>query len=111
MPLDESLNEALHRAFGTLTSTLAGVAVAICLVCCSREPEPARHTVIEYRANPTLRREEFARCSNDPGTLGKTPDCINVRQATLLEDSGSVRDFPPIRLPPPPKQAPADRRE
>jgi hypothetical protein len=110
MPLDESLNESLHWAFGTLTAALAAMSVAVSLVCCSRQPEPARHTVDEYRANPTLRREEFARCSNDPGALGKTPDCINVRQATLLEDSGSVRDLPAIRLPPPNQVSP-DRRE
>jgi hypothetical protein len=111
MTIDESLHEFLRSAFGRLTAALAAMSVAISLVCCARQPEPARHTVDEYRANPALRRERFARCSNDPGALGSTPDCINVRQATLLEDSQSVRELPPIRLPPPSNQPSASPRE
>ena len=111
MPVDESLHDSLKNAFGTLIGALAAMVVAISLVCCTQEPPHARHTVGEYRATPALRREEFARCSNDPGALGTTPDCINVRQAVLLEDTQSVRDLPPIRLPPPPNQPPASPRE
>ena len=99
--MDELLHECLWRTFGTLMVALAMTGVALTLVCCARQPAPARHTVAEYQANPELRREQFARCSADPGTLGSTPDCINVRQATLLEDSRSIRELPPIRLPPP----------
>jgi hypothetical protein len=104
MPIDELLDEASRRAFGALTRALATIVVAMSLVCCTRQPEPARHTVAEYHANPELRRERFARCSDDPGTLGSTPDCINVRQATLLEDSRSIRELPPVQLPPPPSR-------
>jgi hypothetical protein len=111
MRSDETSREAFHWAFGTLTTALMGIAAAISLACCSRQPEPAHHTVAEYRADPTLRREQFARCSNDPGALQRTPDCINVRQATLLEDSRSVRDLPPIRLPPPANEPPTRPRE
>jgi hypothetical protein len=110
MHFGEPLLESLGRRVGTLAAALAMTAVVLSLVCCSRQPEPARHTVAEYRADPALRREQFARCSNDPGALGGTPDCINVRQATLLEDSHSVRDLPPVRLPPPPND-PSKRRE
>jgi hypothetical protein len=109
MPLDEPLHDSLHPVSCTLGAALAAIVVAISLVCCTRQPEPARHTVDEYRANPALRREQFARCSNDPGALRDTPDCTNVRQATLLEDSQSVRDLPPVRLPLPPNQPPSSR--
>jgi hypothetical protein len=108
--MDELLHESLLRTFGTLMAALAMTGVALSLVCCTRQPPPARHTVAEYQANSALRREQFTRCSADPGTLGATPDCINVRQATLLEDSRSIRELPPIRLPPPPNQ-PSSSRE
>jgi hypothetical protein len=109
MSFDETSRASLQRAFGTRAAALLMVCVALSLVCCTRQQEPARHTVAEYRADPAWRREQFARCSNDPGTLGNTPDCINVRQATLMEDNQSVRDLPPIRLPPP--SEPPRRRE
>ena len=70
----------------------------VCLLSCTRQPEGAQHTVAEYRANAGLRREEFARCANDPGTLGKAPDCINAREAQRQADIGSVRDAPPLDL-------------
>jgi hypothetical protein len=68
---------------------------------CSPQPPTAAHTVAEYRANPELRRAQFARCANDPGTLGQTPDCINAEEATRIEDIGSLRDNPPLNLSPP----------
>jgi len=68
---------------------------------CARESSSAAHTVADYRANGVLRKEAFARCANDPGTLGETPDCVNVREAQRLEDLGSIRNTPPIKLPPP----------
>jgi hypothetical protein len=105
--MNELPHESLLRTIGTLTGALAMTGVALSLVCCARQQAPARHTVSEYQANPSLRREQFARCSEDPGTLGGMPDCINVRQATLLEDSRSIRELPPIRLPPPPNQPPS----
>lgn len=88
----------------TLNQTLgvsAAIVVALGLTCCARQPQAAQHTVAEYRANADLRREQFARCTNDPGTLGNTPDCVNAREAQRLEDIGSVRDTPPIQLPRP----------
>ena len=88
----------------TLNRTLrvsAAMLAALGLTCCARQPDVAQHTVAEYRANADLRREQFARCTNDPGTLGKTPDCVNARDAQRLEDIGSVRNTPPIELPRP----------
>jgi hypothetical protein len=74
----------------------AGIAA---VAACGRAPDKARHTVTEYRANATLRHEEIERCANDPGTLGKTPDCVNAREASRIEDIKSLREMPPVRLP------------
>jgi hypothetical protein len=87
----------LSRTIGVSAATV----VALGLTCCARQPEVAQHTVAEYRANADFRREQFARCTNDPGTLGNTPDCVNAREAQRLEDMGSVRNTPPIELPRP----------
>jgi hypothetical protein len=67
---------------------------------CTREGAVARHTVDEYRANRSLRKEMFEACIHDPGTLGSTPDCINARDAERLESMGSLRDSGPIGLEP-----------
>ena len=65
---------------------------------CTREAAVAHHTVEEYRADKRLRQETFKQCANDPGTLGKTPDCINVKAAERLESYGSLRDSGPLGL-------------
>jgi hypothetical protein len=65
---------------------------------CTREADVARHTVEDYRANKSLRQEVFQRCTNDPGTLGHTPDCVNAREAERLESYGSLRDSGPVGL-------------
>jgi hypothetical protein len=77
--------------------TLAAV-VLLGAAGCSREPDTARHTVEQYRADKTLRHEVFGKCANDPGTLGKTPDCINAREAERLESYGTLRDSGPVGL-------------
>ncbi len=87
----------LNQTLGVSAATV----VSLGLTCCAPQPQPAQHTVAEYRANADLRREQFARCTNDPGTLGKTPDCVNAREAQRLEDMGSVRNTPAIGLPRP----------
>lgn len=69
-----------------------GIAVAGC------SPDRARYTVDEYRADSTLRHSQMERCKQDPGTLAKTPDCINARQAAVLEDRVRLRDVPPVGL-------------
>jgi hypothetical protein len=73
--------------------TLVGVVVS-----CSPGPPVAKHTVSEYRADASLRRDVFARCLNDPGGLGQTPDCVNAREADGLESHGSLRDLGPVGL-------------
>jgi hypothetical protein len=68
------------------------------VVGCTRQPDVARHTVEEYRADKTLRQDLFRKCANDPGTLAKTPDCINASEAERLESLGSLRKSGPIGL-------------
>src|SRR5437016_4470397 len=101
MSIGDPTRASLRRTFGMLRAAWVAMATALGLVCCTRQPEPARHTVAEYRANPDLRREQFARCTDDPGALGSTPDCINAREATRLEETRSVRNLPPVHLPRP----------
>jgi hypothetical protein len=74
---------------------LVGLAVS-----CAPGPEAARHTVADYRADASLRREVFSQCLNDPGGLGQTPDCVNAREAERLESRGSLRDQAPVGLDP-----------
>ena len=66
---------------------------------CAPAPDRASHTVEEYKQDAQLRREEFARCTADPGSLGKSADCVNVREAERSTGVGSLRDLPPLRLP------------
>ena len=88
----------------TLRSAMLAAAAVAELVACAPAPQTAQHTVAEYRANAHLRREEFARCANDPGGLGKTPDCVNSREAQRIEDIGSARDAPSLDLQKPAKK-------
>jgi hypothetical protein len=99
--LDAELPAPRFRSPGLRALALCALGVTVTTTCCTRQTPSAEHTVAEYRANAALRREEFARCANDPGSLGRTPDCINAREASHLEDIGSARDTPPIHLPPP----------
>lgn len=55
---------------------------------CGRDTASAIHTsaervfsVDEYLAQPDLRKKVSATCQNDPGRLGLTPNCVNVRRA------------------------------
>ena len=77
--------------------TLAAV-VLLGAAGCSREPDTAHHTVEQYRADKSLRQKMFKKCTNDPGTLRKTPDCINAQEAERLESYGSLRESGPIGL-------------
>ncbi len=82
-----------------LVLILLSVVVAAAASCAPRPPA-AEHTVSDYRADATLRCEVFARCRNDPGGLGQTPDCVNAREAERLESHGSLRDQAPVGLDP-----------
>jgi hypothetical protein len=65
---------------------------------CSRSPDVAEHTVEEYRLNAELRHAQVVRCQEDPGTLRKTPDCVNAQAAAALEDRTRLRDTPSVGL-------------
>jgi hypothetical protein len=99
--LDAELPAPRFRSLSLRALALCALGVTLTTTCCTRQTPAGQHTVAEYRANAALRREEFARCANDPGSLGETPDCINAREASRVEDIGSVRDTPPIHLPTP----------
>ena len=81
-------------------TAIVATLVTLGTVACTRDANIARYTVAEYRANAALRREIFAKCVNDPGTLGESADCVNVREAERLESRGSLRDQPPLGLRP-----------
>jgi hypothetical protein len=78
--------------------TYLAIVIILGAAACTRQPDVARHTVEEYRADKTLRQGVFRKCANDPGTLGKTPDCINASEAERLESLGSLRNSGPIGL-------------
>lgn len=75
---------------------IAATVLVLAVTGCS--PDQARYTVDEYRADATLRHSQMERCKNDPGSLAKTPDCINARQAAALEDRVRLREMPPVGL-------------
>jgi len=79
------------------------VLAALLMVSCTPEPDVARYTVAQYRADVQLRREMLTRCTDDPGTLGKSPDCINAVEAERRESRGSLRDQLPLGLDPVPR--------
>jgi hypothetical protein len=60
---------------------------------------PAR-TVSYFQAHPMEREALFKHCADDPGTLGKTPECVNASQAEALAGFGSFQHLPPLHLPP-----------
>ncbi len=76
------------------------VVTAMSAAGCAPAPDRARHTVEDYRNDAELRREVLARCANDPGTLKDSADCVNAREAERRVGVGSLRDLPPLRLPP-----------
>lgn len=71
---------------------------ALLVGACSPQPEVARHTVDEYRADKILRQDQVKRCREDPGTLRTTPDCINAEAAAAFEDRKRLREAPPVGL-------------
>ncbi len=90
---------------------LGVVVTLVSAVGCAPSPDRAQYTVEQYRHDARLRKEQVRRCANDPGSLGKTAECINALRAESLEGIGSFKDLPPMKLPPPridTKAAPGD---
>lgn len=76
------------------------VGAALATAACSSPPEPPTHQTVEfYRTNKEARQAKVAECANDPGALGKTPDCVNAKQAAAVEGLGSFRDMKPLGPP------------
>src|ERR1700722_12533868 len=73
---------------------------------CTPAPDQAKHSVKEYRVDAKLRNLQIARCLSEPNANSTSLDCRNAREAGRLEYVGSLRDLPPLKLPPP--GAPAD---
>jgi hypothetical protein len=84
--------QALRFRLGLVVTILSAVA-------CAPAPDQARHSVEDYATDPALRHETLARCAADPGTLGKTPDCVNVKEAERRVGIGSLRELTPLDLP------------
>jgi hypothetical protein len=76
-----------------------GIVVTIGSAACAPSPEEAGLTVDYYRAHREAREAKLALCDQDPGGIGKTPDCVNARQAARIEGVGSLRELPPLGLP------------
>ena len=75
------------------------VVTILSTVACTPAPDQARHSVEDYATDPELRHATLARCAADPGTLGKTPDCVNVKEAERRVGIGSLRELTPLDLP------------
>lgn len=92
----QSIRSIRHGARGV--RWCLGIVVTISTAACAPSPNPTHQTVEYYRANREAREARVAECANDPGALGKTPDCINAKQAAQIEDIGNLRDLPPMGL-------------
>ena len=66
---------------------------------CAPVPNRAQHSVAYYRAHAAALKETLSRCTNDPGSLGRTPDCVNARLAARIGGIGSLGSLPPMGLP------------
>ena len=76
-----------------------GIVVTVgAAVSCAPAPDHA-NTVTYYREHADERDTQLKKCTDDPGSLGHQPDCVNAREAARLEGIGSQRDLPPMDLP------------
>lgn len=76
------------------------IGTLLLLACAScGSPSGSARTVSYFQAHPKEREALFKRCADDPGDLGKTPECVNVIQAEAIEGMGSFKDLPRVRFP------------
>lgn len=80
-----------------MKATLAIVSIAVFMCGCGREPAGAIPelgnrvlTVDEFLAQPALRDKVSVLCQNDPGRMGLTPNCVNVRRADHIASMGTA---------------------
>lgn len=83
-------SSGLKWCFGTL--------LLLACASCGSSSGSAR-TVSYFQAHPKEREALFKRCADDPGVLGKTPECVNVSQAEAIEGMGSFKDLPRVQFP------------
>jgi len=75
------------------------VVTAISAAGCAPAPDRARYTVEAYRQDHRCAGKSSSAVPNDPGTLERSADCVNAREAERAVGVGSLRDLPPLRLP------------
>ena len=68
---------------------------------CGPSAGPAR-TVSYFQAHPQEREVVFKHCADDPGTLGKTAECVNAERAEEIAGIGSFSHLAPMQFPPVP---------
>ncbi|WP_440963965.1 EexN family lipoprotein [Massilia sp. GER05] len=80
-----------------MKSILFAISMAVLMLGCGREPAVAIPelgdrvlTVDEFVARPDLRNKVSALCRNDPGRMGATPNCVNVRRADHIASMGTA---------------------
>jgi hypothetical protein len=77
------------------------VLAVLALAACDRTPGGGGTLSVDYyRAHAAERAATLSTCTNDPGDLRDSPNCVNAREAARVEDVGSLRSLPPMGLPP-----------
>ena len=72
----------------------------LALAACNRTPGGGGTVTVDYYlAHAAERAATLSTCANDPGDLRDSPNCLNAREAARVEDVGSLRSLPPMRLP------------
>jgi hypothetical protein len=84
------------EAFMKATLSVVSIAALMFMCGCGRQPAAAVPelgdrvlTVDEFLAQPDLRGKVSALCRNDPGRIGLTPNCVNVRRADHIASMGT----------------------
>ncbi|MDP8984136.1 MAG: EexN family lipoprotein [Pseudomonadota bacterium] len=78
---------------------LGFVVTAISAVGCAPVPDRSTQTVDYYTGHAQERQAMLKECTNNPGDLANSPNCINAMVAARLAGQGSLRTLPPLQLP------------
>lgn len=60
---------------------IAVLVMTVLLVACSEPPPATVITVSEFLADESLRADHIGKCRENPGELGRTPNCRNAEEA------------------------------
>ena len=80
---------------------LGFVVTAISAVGCAPVPDRSTRTVDYYTGHAKERQTMVEECTNNPGELASSPNCINAMASARLAGQASLRTIPPLELPPP----------